>query len=262
MMSFCKKCGQEIGPSERFCGNCGTGVVDVRNLNNNSNEVRTVSNSNFSIYINEILEVAKGMLRKPVSTIVSCDEKLKRESSGMLVLVLAILFGLSNMWTVKKITSDVGTLVTGSIGSSFGLNGMFSETINASVPYSKIFIQTGFLFIIGMIILFASNYLIGKYIFKSSVKPLTIVNVISCSAIPFIVALFLRIILSYISSTLGVAVLFIGIIVAIISLFRGITKVLNISEEITIFIIPISCLAMVWVQYIIVGKMLTNILMM
>lgn len=261
-MSFCKKCGQEMSSGERFCGNCGTGVVDVKNLNNNPNEVSKVSNSNLNIYINEILEVTKGMLTKPVSTIVSCDEKLKRESSGLLILVLSVLFGLLNMWTVNKITSDVGNLFEGAIGSVAGFNGMFNGTaqfMNESVPYSKIFIQTVFLFITAIAVLFALNYLIGKYVFKSSVKVVTIVNVISCSAIPFIAALFLRIILSYISSTLAFAVLFVGMIVALISLFRGITKALNISEEITIFIIPISYLAMFWVEYIMLGNMIKNI---
>ena len=258
-MSFCKKCGQEIGSNEQFCGNCGTGVVEGSNVNNNANEVKSISNSNFNIYIDEILQVAKGMLRKPVSTIVSCGDKLKKESTGILILGLAILFGVLNMWTVKKIASDVEKLFSESLGSVFGLGGMFGESITGSMSYSKIFMQSLLIFIIAIIILFGLNYLIGKHIFKSSVKPLTIVNIVSCSAIPFIVALFIRIILSYISSTLAFAVLFIGVIVTLISLFRGITEALNLSEEITIFIIPISYLAMFCAEYIMFGRMMKSI---
>ena len=260
-MSFCKKCGQEISSNEQFCGNCGMGVVEGRNLNIAPKETRSSSNSNINVYINEILEVAKGMLRKPISTIVNCDIKLKKESTGILILGLAVLFGILNMWTVKKLASDMEKLFSDSIGGVFGLNGMLGESITGRMSYSKILFQSVLLFVIAIIILFALNYLIGKYIFKASVKPLTIVNIVSCSAIPFVVALFLRIILSYISSTLAFTVLFLGVIIAMISLFRGITEALNLSEEITVFIIPISYLGMFCVEYIMFGKMITSIFM-
>jgi len=259
-MSFCRKCGQEINEGVQFCGNCGISAGEEKNLNSSSNEVRRPTNSNFSIYINEILEIAKSMLKKPVSTIVSCDEKLKKESCGILVLILSALFGLSNIWTIKMAISGVEKSVT-KTGGIFGLDQIFAQAsnfVNESIPYGKIFFTTGFIFLLGLILLFASNYLIGKYIFKSSVRPETILKVISCSAIPFILILFLRIVVSYISSMLGLIVLFIGIIATIIILFKGIAATLDISEEIVIFIIPISYLIMFWSEYMIISKMVKS----
>ena len=261
-MNFCRKCGQKINLDEQFCSNCGTSVVEGSDLNSSSDTVRNTSNSNFNIYINEILEVTKGMLKKPVSTIVNCDKKLKKESCGILVLVLSVLFGLLNIWAVKMTTSVADQLFTDSRSSilgSYGLLGQMSQLISGSISNDRVFFITSFLFIVAMLILFASNYLIGKYIFKSSVKSATILKVVSCSAIPFIFALFLSIVLSYISSTLGFIVLFIGMTAALISLFRGITEALSISEEITIFIIPISYLIMFLGEYMIIVKMLKNI---
>lgn len=261
-MSFCRNCGQEINLGEQFCSNCGKSVADNNDINSISNKVKNIMNSNFSIYIKEILEVTKGILKKPISTIVNCDSKLKKESCGILVLILSLLFGLLSIWSVKMSTSVADEFFAysrNSILGSDGLLGQMSQLISGSISSDKVFFLTSFLFIVAMLILFTSNYLIGKYIFKSSVKSVTILKVISCSAIPFIIAFFLSIVLSYISSTLGFIVLFIGMITSLISLFRGITEVLSISEEITIFIIPISFLVMFWGEYMIIVKMLKNI---
>lgn len=258
-MSFCKKCGQEIGSGDPFCGNCGAPVEEGSNSNNsnNLNEVKANNNNNFNIYANEILEVSKGMLKKPVSTINNCDKKLEKESCGILVLVLSVLFGLLNVWNMIISTNTVDSLFSDSSSSIFGFGGV-SEFIGGSESNVQVFFIAIFLFIIGLIVLAGSNYLIGKQIFKSSVTPLTILKVTSCSAIPFIVGLFLNIILSYISVALGFMVLFTGVIVALISLFRGITEALSISEEITIFIIPISYLLMFWVEYMIIASVIKS----
>lgn len=261
-MNFCRNCGQKINLDEQLCSNCGTSVVEKNDLNSSSNKVRNTSNGSFNIYINEILQVIIDMLKKPVSTIVNCDRKLKKESCGILVLLLSVLFGLLNIWAMKMTTSVADELFKNSASSIFGSDGLLgqmSQLISWSIASDRVFFITSFLFIVAVLILFASNYLIGKYIFKSSAKAATILKVISCSAIPFIFALLLNIVLSYISSTLGFIVLFIGIIAALISLFRGITEALSISEEITIFIIPISYLVMFWVEYMIIVKMLKNI---
>jgi hypothetical protein len=255
-MSFCKKCGQEVNSGEPFCGNCGASVVEVNNLNS-FNEVKRNNGNNFNIYANEILEVAKGMLKKPVSTILNCDEKLEKESCGILVLVLSVLFGIINVWNTIISERAMESLFSGSSTGILGFGGI-SQFIGGSESNVKVFFIAFFLFIIGLIILAGSNYLIGKQIFKSSVTPLTIVKVTSCSAIPFIVGLFLNTVLSYISVALGFVVLFTGIIVALISLFRGITEALSISEEITIFIIPISYLLMFWVEYMIIASIIKS----
>lgn len=261
-MSFCRNCGQEINLGEQFCSNCGKSVVENNDINSISNKALNIRYSNFKIYINEILEVTKGILKNPVSTIVNCDSKLKKESCGILVLLLSVLFGLLNMWAVKMTTSVADELFSGlrsSILGTDGLLGQISQLINGSISSDKVFFITSFLFIVAVSMLFASNYLIGKCIFKSSVKSETILKVISCSAIPFIFAFFLSIVLSYISSTLGFIVLFIGMIATLIIFFRGITEALSISEEITIFIIPISFLVMFWVEYMVIIKILKNI---
>ncbi|MBU3113831.1 zinc ribbon domain-containing protein [Clostridium lacusfryxellense] len=262
-MNFCKNCGQKTNLGEQFCSNCGASVLENNDLNSISKKVKKIRNSHFTVYITEILEITKGILTKPVTTIVNCDAFLKKESCGILVLVLSVLFGLLNMWAIKMSTSVADELFAGlrnSIHGSDGLLGQMSQFISGDIASDRVFFITSFLFIVAALILFASNYLIGKYIFKSSVKASIILKVISCSAIPFIFALLLSIILSYISSTLGFIVLFIGTIATLIILFRGITEALNISEEITIFIIPISLLVMLWVEYMVIIKILKNIL--
>ena len=261
-MNFCKNCGQKINSDEQFCGNCGTTVTENHKSNSSSNEAQSTKNSNFSIYINDIEKVFNGMLTKPVSTIENCNKVLKTESCSILILFLTILFGLFNIWAFSNTTGVIDRLFTASKSNPVGFESLFgqlSQYITGNVYKDKIFFVSGFLFIIAIIVLLASNYLIGKYIFKSSVKLVTILKVIACSAIPFIVAFLLNIVLSYVDLTLGLMVLFIGMLISLISLFRGITKALNISQEITIFIIPISCLVMFSVEYIILSKIITNI---
>ena len=249
-MNFCKKCGQKIYFDEQFCGNCGTTVTVDHKLNSSSNEVQSAKNSNSRIYLNEVLKVSKGMLIKPVSTNVNCNKNLKTKSCGILILFLTILFGLFNIWSLSNTTGVVNGIFTDSKSNPF-ISSLLSQYIIPNVSKDKIFFMSGFLFIIAIIILLVLNYLIGKYIFKSSAKFTTILKVVTCSTIPFIAAFFLSIILSYIDLTLGLMFLFIGMVTALISLFRGITKALNTSEEISIFIIPISCLFMFSVEYII-----------
>lgn len=256
-MSFCKKCGKEVGSGEPFCGNCGAAVAEGRNLNSLDEVKNNNSNDKFNVYANEILEVSKGMLKKPVSTILNCDQKLEKESCGILVLVLSILFGILNVWNVIISTNAMDSYLSDSPTSILGFGGI-SQFIGGSESNVQVFFIALFLFIIGIIILAGSNYLIGKQIFKSSVTPLTILKITSCSAIPFIVGLFLNIVLSYISVALGFAVLFIGMIVGLISLFRGTTEALGLSEEITIFIIPISYLLMFWVEYMIIASVIKS----
>lgn len=252
-MNFCRKCGQKAGSGEPFCGNCGASIVEDSYLNSNSNDVMNNKN-NFNIYSKEILEITKGMLKKPISTVLNCDKNLEKESCGILALFISVLFGILNMWNMIISTDIMDSLFTDSI---FGFGGI-SHLISESLSGGKIFFISVILFLIGVIILAGSNYLIGKHIFKSLVSPLTILKVTLCSAIPFIVGLFLSVILSYISSALGFIAIFTGMMVAMISLFRGITELTNISEEITIFILPISYLVMFWGEYVIIANIIKS----
>jgi hypothetical protein len=255
IMNFCRKCGKKAGSGEPFCGNCGASIVEDSHFNSSSNDdMNSKISNNFNIYANEILEITKGMLKKPISTVLNCDKNLEKNSCGILALFLSVLFGILNVWNMIISTDIMDSLFTDSI---FGFGGI-SQLISESLSGGKIFFISVILFIIGVIILAGSNYLIGKHSFKSLVAPLTILKVTLCSAIPFIVGLFLSVILSYISSVLGFIAIFTGMVVAMISLFRGITEVTNISEEITIFILPISYLLMFWGEYIIIASIIKS----
>lgn len=269
-MSFCKNCGYQLGNDEKFCANCGTSAGSIQPNLSNSTTNHNGTNAfitYFNVYTTEILNVAVNIVKKPISTITSVSSTLKKESPFVLLAILSIFYGLLNIWNIKAVVSSALKSTPSFFSSDIGLGdlvGYFISNIMTeiyhSIPFGKIFFITLLFFIICILVLFAANYLIGKYTFKTSVNATNLLMVTTCSSIPFIISCFIQAILSYISITLGLIVIFIALILSLICLFKGTAAELKLSEDKVAFIIPISCLIMFLVNYIFFSLIIKSLL--
>lgn len=243
-MQFCTKCGARIAEGERFCGNCGTPVVPAQAEGTISNQQyqnnvvpmpqknTTFETQKIKEFFLEILTVCKNIFLKPISTICEVNEKIHNETAFILGGILAIIFGLMNMWSVKIVVSSIEK----SMGSFMGIK-LFSFD---NIGYGRIFISTLFIFLFLIVILFAANYIAGKYIMHSEVDAMNVLKVIVCSLIPFIAAIIVQNVFMLISVPLGLAIMYFGISFSLIILYKGLQHVLKVSEDSAAYIIPIS----------------------
>lgn len=270
-MLSCKKCGYEFRSNQKFCENCGTPLdkahPDLQNKNtkysvNSIFRATTTNFDNFNIYITEIINVSTSMIRKPVSTITTIPRTLKRESTFILLGILSLLYALFKVWGIKTITSNI---ISSTSGYEFSQQARFSDIIKGlilkisiDISFTKIFFVALLLFIICVVVIFAANFSIGKYLFYAPIDAINILKVTTCSFIPLIAGLFIQIIFSYISITMGFIFLFIFLIISLLCLFKGITFELKLSEDKIAFIIPASLVIMFLVDYIFLYSVLKN----
>lgn len=260
-MAFCKNCGTKLGEDERFCGNCGTPaegptvnsqVPNTTYAANNTQPAINVNFDGFTVHMTEILNLSVNTIKKPISTILSASNTLKKQTVLWLFAVLSIVFGLLNIWNIKAIATKAAS-ASGDL-SDIGLQELFVEVIegiSSKINYGKIFLYSIILFIASITIIFLVFHLVKKYIVKKPSYPLNIFTVALCSSIPFIFGFLAKIILSYISATIGFVAIFIALIVSVLSLFKGMSSELELSEDKTAFLIPISYLVMFLIYYIV-----------
>lgn len=260
-MAFCKNCGTKLGENERFCGNCGTPlectmsnpqVPNIIYAAKNPQPMINVNFDNYKVYMSEAFNLTINMITKPISTILSVSKSLKKQTSFLLFALLSIVFGLLNIWNVKAITAKAVSASNGiSVNEIQGFLTSFIENITFSIPYGKIFLFSLILFIASTTIISLEFHLIKKYIIKKSSTPQNVFVVAVCSSVPYIFGFLVQIVLSYISPTIGFIAIFIGVIISVLCLFRGMSSELELQEDKMAFLIPISYLVMFLIYYII-----------
>lgn len=270
-MAFCNNCGQQANEGDRFCQFCGApfqGNQSNANTNQTVISIPAINTSDFKVYFNEIGSTLKAMLTAPVSTVTERISKISRNSSIIIFIFFSFFFALLSLLTVNSLMSNFFKRISplaGLLDSS--LSGLGSELIGSKlpslatfVPKGKVFFFALLIFILSIALTFAIGLLFGKLIFKTETNTTDIFKVCILSSIPFMIFFILQYLLSFISFTLGIASVTVGIIISLICLHRGLSKVLNLSENKMTYIIPIIVLAIAFVDYLLIIQLMKSII--
>ncbi|MDF2504758.1 MULTISPECIES: zinc ribbon domain-containing protein [Clostridium] len=223
-MSYCKNCGNELKEGENFCSECGTPIGKVNTNKKAITETQTVNL--FSKVISEIWETFISMIKTPLTTITKVDKIMSKETAAVFTILMALILGLLEIWNTKVLIDNAAT--------SFGdrmLEQYFNMNQFLGNLYGRIFIITAIIFIISMGVMFIIDYLVGRIILGGQDNPEALWKVVIASNVPNLFGFFLFIVLSYISPIIGLIPLLIGSILSQLSLFRGLTKEFQLSEN-------------------------------
>ena len=253
-MAFCSNCGNKLEEGDQFCGKCGSlngnaAVEKSMGQTASSSMQASVKSTAFdgdSIkrYFGEIWSVAKGMIVAPGTTIVKAGEVLSKEACFIMFGLMAIVQGILSIWSISAVNGSVNSQLSKMpfIGGLMG---------GLKLPYFKMFLGSTFTLLVAGAALFGALYLIGKSLFKAEVKPLNVLKIVVASFVPYLAAVLVQILLSYISVAIALVPMMFGILVSIISLYEGVKQEFKLTTDKTIILIAISYLIMIIAIYII-----------
>jgi hypothetical protein len=273
-MAFCSKCGSEILEGVDFCGNCGARLAE-ENIDLQQNIQHTISQkplltvpsintNNISNHLKENLAITWNMLIKPVSTIKNLVHTLDQKSTVILAVIFALIQGILSLWKlqsiissfdktiasfVTKLSASMGSIMGQSLGGSLnpsssgdllGLTKVYNGVKQLiKIPYGKAFLHGIILYLIVVGILFLGIFIAAKLLSKTPANTLNIGKVTILATIPAIGGEFLNIIFSYFSSSLGIFVLLLGLLVSFTTLIMNIKEAVNIEDDKIVYVLSL-----------------------
>lgn len=236
-MSFCPKCGSNIGNNVTFCPNCGYKVNSTKTTSNEVNinsDVLTVKN----IFINTF--------KSPFNEVKNTDFKLSFASSFIIILVLGILSGLALVWPAKILLSLFDSSTYSSVSNDvFGASGF------------KFFIIGFFNCIFNVTIVSGVMFLYIKCVNKTKTKFYEITKVAIEPYIIYLSFLLLADVFLYIHPILSVFVLIFGTFLWILCLYTSISEFLPSSKNISTYITILTILVINLVSNIMLNNVIS-----
>lgn len=211
MAKFCTKCGKKLEENQ-VCDCCKDEKVEVTSTNG----------FDFNAYLNNYVEMIKGIFTKPVDTL----KKFSTSSNfimGIIALVLncivsGILLYCASSQSVELISSYLGY---GSLFTSSSIDIPFMETF----LYGFVFLAVGFSVTALMI------YVIANCILKDEIDIKKAFSLVGTCSVFTTVTTLASIILNYISMGLMVIVLVIAGIFYLTYLYQGISETTKIEKN-------------------------------
>ena len=246
-MKYCTNCGEKIRDGNIFCISCGNKVsssdengktVQIKREFEEVNRGKTINLQALNAYVGEIKNVLLGMVIKPISTVKYFANKLSIQSMTVLLFSLSIIHGLLAMWFIKAVFNTM-EIALNRISSIMYLRWLdnYDEIIN--IHYGKVF-GYGFLFNVSCYIIMGFMFFaIAKYRFKRNCKLRNFFNIVIAASVPYIIFLFLGIILSYITPIITATCTIIGILLNVFCVSSGVNESLKISENKTMYIVAL-----------------------
>lgn len=291
---FCKNCGKQINESDAFCGFCGTkvNVASTENFENESSNninmgdrvrdngmkqpVYTHQNINFKETI--FGKLACNYFKKPVSIFsLMKNENTTKTSIGFL-FGIPVIYGLFHMLFFmsffKNIVENILHFIN-NIGSAFGLGYSNLDFYKYSSEISKIKttvesylsmnMKYGNYFLNGMIsmfciiaITFIAIEVCNATILKKGMSHKNILFVSTVGFIPLILAIILNNVVIYISFVATVVIIMLGFIVSLITIFSGISQLVDVERDRVFCTILISSAALMCIVPLIMKTSLSS----
>lgn len=221
MANFCTKCGKEL-KDNKPC-NC---------KKNFEKEEKTINLTN-SLNFNEVINIFKNMIKKPVDTTKEMVNKNNLDLSIILIGISSLFFGIFMMIYLKEM-----------ICCNYGYN-MFS----INIPYFKYFMLTIITVVLAYLTISSIIYLLAK-INNQNIEFKKTLNLVSISFIPIVMAVIINIFVIYISLPLVIFITFISIIISIINLYIGMKEIVNLDDNKIIYLLSLSLVVSIFIYLI------------
>lgn len=297
-MGYCHQCGSKVEDGSVFCTNCGVKLIEdlqeeeMQSHENqnfvpkdtffNSQKETYSSYADFKNQVNflNLRDILIKMLFKPVSAGKEFVENGEKSSVIGLTIFLAIVQGILGVWKVNQIISTIQSIAldlvqkisgimnliqpgsSGNVPSANDIMGLTTEINKVksliNIPYGKIFLQNGMLFLGVIIVLFIVIYFGTSIVSKDKRDPFTIYKTALIISVPTLYFEVISILISYMSFYVGAGILLIGVIVSLASLSIIIREELFIDENHSVFIVAVSFLAAFIVVLMCLQKFLSS----
>lgn len=236
-MSFCIKCGSQVGDNEKFCGNCGQpveGIVSKKTISINGKKA-------FADYF-----------KHPVSTIKTLSGTLDVKSTAIILSVVLLLSAYIPFKPVKSMASVLTSTL-----SLFGSEVSNSIDTKVNLLYFTFLLLTIIFFVIGiLVILIYANIRGRKESFISSL------NLFVLCSIPAVLAMLLSALIFGVNS-FSIVLMAFGLSLSGILLYSQFRENLKLSELdsfIALVLVNVITLsATSYIAYIIIKAQLSSL---
>lgn len=214
---FCPKCGEKNKEGANFCIACGEkfgakttkakSSKTAKEAKDIADDVKEITKEVTKEMSNKVSDIVKDMIAKPVDALKKHGVEKNFNLALVLIGIMSVLVGLLVIALIKNVYSSIMGLMSGMLGSLYPMG----SSMNADIPYFKFFFigtlatfALSFVFV-GVLYLVNNIMFKGKESFKKMYVIYAIISlVISCS-------LAVSIVLSFISISLGMIVLSLGL---------------------------------------------------
>lgn len=250
IMVFCTNCGNKLEPNDKFCSNCGT-PADSDSVN--SENCTNLSSFNIAEIFTKIKNTLKDYLLNPVDKINSVSKNCEKGPIITLSILLSLIFGYLYYLNEKIIIKSSARMLKENLS--------FEDITSINNTLS---ISTGDLIFNGLLIalfsllgIFAITFILSHFVLKKEQNKLELFSGIVLSMIPFIIFLFIGVILGLLNYTLTLICIIIGLILFITCLFNVIHKICDLGLNSSIYITSINILLFILLIKIF-SKMIIN----
>jgi hypothetical protein len=280
-MAYCNNCGSKIDGNDIFCANCGAKVNQKSNENKERIEqtfehAKSITNQ---IDFSEIINTLKTSVLKPVSGGKQFVDKAQKNQVIIITIILAFLQGILGIWRINQISNSLQNIISNFYedlsslaslfgqGSSYNFNSNELESLNKTIdqfkylitiPYAKIFIQNGAIYLIALLVLFIFIYLGISIFIKVKCTPLAVFKAVLISTIPIFTCEIISIVSSYFSLYLGIGFVILGASISIITLAIILKESLNITENPCVLIVAIAWLIALAVFFVVLQNFISS----
>jgi hypothetical protein len=267
---FCTKCGTkqiENSKVEEIESHKNQDFIQENNFFNSQGESQkelydSYRNLKNQVNFSSLGDILIKMLLKPVSGGKQFIENSEKSSVIGLTVFLTVMQGILGVWKVNQVISAVQNIAIDLIQKMSGIMNLIqpgasgklldsSEIMDMTtqinkvksfinIPYGKIFLQNSALFLMAIIILFIIIYLGTNILSKHRSEPFTIYKIALIISVPTLYFEIFSIIFSYMSFSIGAAIVLIGVIVSLGCLTIIIKEELPIEQNHAVFITAIS----------------------
>ncbi len=215
MAKFCTKCGKPLDES---------GICSCKS---------EAKGENFKVYLQEIADIAKGLIKAPADTAKKCVSEKKFIEGSMMIALCSIILALFVL-SCSKILSSL-------LFQSFGAGGFLLEYETVSnFPYFRIF----FVFLISFLIIFFGMafllHIVNTKIFKAKGTFKGMVSLVGIATLYYSALGLCSIVFSFISLSLAFLLFMVANMLFTYYLYTGLKYATNAKENNYAYIIVTS----------------------
>ncbi|WP_343759572.1 zinc ribbon domain-containing protein [Clostridium oceanicum] len=258
-MLYCKKCGNKLNEGDMFCGNCGQPVEE----NDSSYDKKEKNNIDVEkimkdVTMKENVNYLLNMIVKPMDSLKNQMNKCTDAFFYVLALVLSLIISVTQILIIKIGVKSIMRLL-GEQGGIFNLfnPGNYMDEINGM--FTKMFIQSAIWSIINLIFLtliISGIIKVMKNINFNEIWKKVFKVLVSCM-IPLVFFYFIGAISLAISIYISIIFIFIGGLIYIIGLFKGLNYHLKLNEDKCIYVVAMGILINLYLSTKIIGFLIT-----
>ncbi len=224
MAKFCIKCGKPLEDGKE-CSCEITKEMDILT------QTKTVTRNYFNLFS----EITKGLIKVPIDTIKKYGTEKNFKFNTITIFINAFIFGLFLYCLLKESNFEVGHFV-----------------MRMEVPFVKTLLFGILLVIVGFIVTISMIYVLIDSVFKTKVSFKAITSLIGTCSIIVTLALFISIIMVFLSIKLTLFILLIASLFYLVYLCQGIMEITKIDKNKLAYVfVSTVCITLFVVVYVI-----------